>query len=97
MLKKGNVEIGLKTRLEPDWPGVRCGARAKAGGSCQRPAVKRNRHGGKSTIVQTKAGRDKIAALCITHGRTTKAGRTKAKQRAEVGRQERAELKEIEH
>ena len=85
MLTKGNVEIGLKTRFEPDWPGVRCGARAKAGGSCQRPAVKRTdrfiSHGGKSTGAQTKAGRDKIAALCITHGRTTKAERTKAKQK----------------
>ena len=90
MLKKGNIEIGLKTRFEPDWPGVHCGARAKAGGSCQRPAVKRTdrftRHVGKSTVAQTKAGRDKIAALCITHGFTTKAERTKAKQRAGVGR-----------
>ena len=53
-------------------------------------------HGGKSTGAQTKAGRDKIAALCIIHGRTKEAERTKAKHRAEVGRQERAELKEIE-
>ena len=89
MLTKGNVEIGLKTRLGPDWPSVRCGARAKAGGSCQRPAVKRTDrftwHGGKSTGAQTKAGGDKIAALCITHGRTTEAESTKVKQRAEVG------------
>ena len=53
MLTKGNVEIGLKTRFGPDWPGVRCGALTKAGGSCQRPAVKQAgrcaRHGGKST------------------------------------------------
>ena len=67
MLTKGSVEIGIKTRFGPDWPGVRCGARTKAGGACQRPAVKRTgrctRHGGKSTGPRTQAGRDKIAAL----------------------------------
>jgi len=41
MLTKGNVKIGLETRFGPDWPGVRCGAKTKAGGKCQRPAVKR--------------------------------------------------------
>ena len=40
MITKGNVTIGLDTRFGPDWPGVRCGARTKAGGKCQRPAVK---------------------------------------------------------
>ena len=53
MLTKGSVEIGIETRFGPDWPGVRCGAKTKAGGKCQRPAVKRTgrctRHGGKST------------------------------------------------
>ena len=100
MLTKGNVTIGLETRFGPDWPGIRCGARTKAGGSCQRPAVKRtgkcNRHGGKSTGPRTQAGRDKIAALHTKHGRTTKAERAKAKRRAEVGRQVMRELKEIE-
>jgi hypothetical protein len=100
MLTKGNVEIGLKTRFGPDWPGVRCGALTKAGGSCQRPAVKQTgrctRHGGKSTGPRTQAGRDKIAALHTTHGRTTKAQCAKAKYRAEVGRRVRAELREIE-
>ena len=99
MLTKGNIEIGLKKRFGPDGPGVPCGARAKAGGSRQRPAVKQTdrftRHGSKNSGVQTKAGRDKIAALCIIHGRTTKDERSKAKNRAEAGRQERAELKEI--
>ena len=41
MLTKSNVKIGLETRFGPDWPGVRCGAKTKAGGKCQRPAVKR--------------------------------------------------------
>ena len=53
MLTKGSVTIGLDTRFGPNWPGVRCGARTKAGSECQRPAVKRTgrctRHGGKST------------------------------------------------
>ena len=100
MITKGNVTIGLDTRFGPDWPGVRCGARTKAGGKCQRPAVKRTgrctRHGGKSTGPRTQAGRDKIAALHTTHGRLIKQKRQAAKKRAEVGRKARAEIKQIE-
>ena len=100
MLTKDNVTIGLETRFGPNWSGVRCGAKTKAGGACQRPAVKKTgrctRHGGKSTGPKTQAGRDAIAALHTTHGLTTKAERAKAKHRAEVGRQVRAELTEIE-
>ena len=31
MLTKGSVEIGIETRFGPDWPGVRCGVKTKAG------------------------------------------------------------------
>ena len=100
MLTKGNVTIGLETRFGPDWPGVRCGARTKVGGKCQRPAVKQTgrctRHGGKSTGPKTQAGRDKIAALHTKHGRLTKEKRMEVKKRAAVGRKVRAEIKEIE-
>ena len=100
MLTKGSVEIGLETRFGPNWPGVRCGARTKAGSACQRPAVKRTgkctRHGGKSTGPRTQAGRDKISALHTTHGRLTKEKREAAKKRAEIGRKVRAEVKRIE-
>ena len=100
MIAKGNVKIGLETRFGSKWPGVRCGAKTKNGGTCQRPAVKRTgrctRHGGKSTGAKTQAGRDKIAQVHTTHGRTTKAERAKSKRRAEIGRQVRAELKQIE-
>lgn len=100
MLTKGNVEIGLKTRFGPYWPWVRCGARTKAGGACQRPAVKRTgrctRHGGKSIGAKTQAGRDKLAQLHLKHGRYTKEKRETARQRAELGRKVRAEIKEIE-
>ena len=100
MIAKGNVTIGLETRFGPDWPGVRCGARTKAGGECKRPAVKQTgrctRHGGKSTGPRTQAGRDKIAALHTTHGRLTKEKREAARKRAEVGRKVRAEVKQIE-
>jgi len=100
MIAKGNVTIGLETRFGPNWPGVRCGARTKAGGACQRPAVKRTgrctRHGGKSTGPRTQAGRDKIAALHTKHGRLTKEKRQEAKKRAETGRKVRAEIERIE-
>ena len=99
-LTKGSVAIGLERRFVPDWPGVRCGARTKAGGACQRPAVKRTgrctRHGGKSTDPRTQAGRDKIAALHTTHGKLTKEKREAAKKRADVGRKVRAEIKQLE-
>ena len=100
MLTKGNVTIGLETRFGPDWPGVRCGARTKVGGKCQRPAVKQTgrctRHGGKSPGPRTQAGRDKIAALHTTHGRLSKEKREAAKKRADLGRKVRAEIKQIE-
>ena len=100
MIAKGNVTIGLETRFGRDWPGVRCGARTKAGGACQRPAVKQTgrctRHGGKSTGPRTQAGRDKLAQLHLKHGRYTKERREAAKKRAAVGRKVRAEIKEIE-
>ena len=100
MLAKGNVRIGLETRFGPDWPGIRCGARTKAGGECQCPAVKQTgrctRHGGKSTGPRTQAGKDKIAALHTTHGRFTKEKRQAAKRCAEVGRAVRSEIKQIE-
>ena len=88
MLSKGNVTIGLETRFGPDWPGVRCGARTKVGGKCQRPAVKQTgrctRHGGKSTGAKTQAGRDKLAQLHLKHGRYTKEKCKAAKKRAEI-------------
>ena len=96
---KGN-EIGLATRFGPEWEGQRCGARTRAGTPCQRPAIKETgrctRHGGKSTGPRTEAGRARIAAAQTTHGRLTKAKRVEAKRNAEVGRQVRAELAEIE-
>jgi len=44
MIRKGNVTIGLQTRFGPDWTGIRCGARKKLGGECQRPAVKKTKN-----------------------------------------------------
>jgi hypothetical protein len=100
MISKGNVTIGVTTRFGPDWPGVQCGARTKAGVACKRPAVKKTGrctpHGGKSTGPRTQAGRDKIAALHTTHGRTTAAERVKARHRSKVGREVMRELKDIE-
>ena len=100
IITKDSVKIGLETRFGPDWPGIRCGARTKFGGAGQRPAVKRTgrctRHGGKSTEPKTQAGRDKIAALHTIHGQYTKEKRQVAKQRADVGRKVRAEIKHIE-
>jgi hypothetical protein len=100
MLTKGNVSIGIETRFGPDWPGIRCGARTKAGRSCQRPAVKTKgrctRHGGKSTGPRTKEGREAIAKRQTTHGRYTKEKRIAARNQAQAARKLNLELKEIE-
>ena len=97
--KKGNM-IGAATRFGPDWPGKRCGARTRAGSACQRPAVNKTgrctRHGGRSTGPRTEKGRARIVAAQTKHGRLTKEKRAEAKRNAEVGRQIRAELAEIE-
>jgi hypothetical protein len=96
---KGNA-IGASTRFGLEWSGERCGARTKAGTPCQRPAVKLtgrcSRHGGRSTGPRTDAGRARIAAAQLKHGRLTKEKRAEARQRAQVGRETRAELRSIE-
>ena len=53
-------------------------------------------HGGLSTGPRTKAGLARLTASKITHGRTTKAKREEARRRAQVGREMRAELTELE-
>lgn len=87
-------ELGL------DWPGQRCGAKTRKGTPCESPAMKgkarcRN-HGGKSTGARTAAGLAKLSALHWKHGRFTKAAKAEAKRRAQVGREIRAELRDIE-
>jgi hypothetical protein len=98
MFTKG-TQIGKATRFGPDWPGQRCGAKTRAGTPCQRPAItgkaRCSLHGGKSTGPRTEEGRARIAAAHTTHGRLTKEKRAEAKRRAAVGRQIRAELKDI--
>ena len=96
---KGNT-IGSASRFGSDWEGKRCGARTKGGEPCQRPAVARTgrcpNHGGKSAGPRTEEGRAKIAAVHTKHGRLTKEKRAEAKKRAQVGREIRAELRQIE-
>ena len=100
MLTKGNVSIGLATRFGPDWSGIRCGARTKAGRPCERPAVKRTgrctRHGGKSTGPRTREGIEAIAKRHTKHGRYTKEKRDLACKRSMQGRKIQAELREVE-
>ena len=93
-------KIGSATRFGKEWPGARCGAKTRKGSPCQRPAVARTgrcpNHGGKSTGPRTEEGRARIAAAQTTHGRLTKEKRAEARQRAQVGREIRAELRDIE-
>ena len=100
MLTKGSVKIGLNWRFGPDWPGQRCGARTRQGTPCQSPAYSHNHrcrlHGGLSTGPRTEAGRARLVASKITHGRFTKEKRAEARRRAQVGREMRAELLELE-
>ena len=92
--------VGFATRFGDQWEGVRCGAKTRRGTLCQRPGTKRNGrcklHGGRSTGPRTAEGLARLVVSKITHGRTTKEKRAKAKLRAEQGRQMRAELLELE-
>ena len=97
MVMKNNVKPWL---YGPNWQGMRCEARTRKGTLCQRPGNKINGrcklHGGRSTGPRTEDGVARLVASKITHGRTTKPELAKAKQRAEIGRQVRREVKEIE-
>ena len=96
-----NLEKGIPWRFGPNWPGQRCGAKTRRGTPCKAPAkqpVGRCKiHGAGSTGPRTAEGRARLAACKITHGRTTKAKREEATRRAQVGREMRAELTEIEN
>jgi hypothetical protein len=68
---------GSRGRLKNGAPGgdylaaPRCGARTRAGGSCQQPAMPNGRcrlHGGKSTGARTEAGRERLRRIHTTHG-----------------------------
>jgi hypothetical protein len=99
-MTKGRFQTGNKWRFGPDWSGQRCGAKTGKGTPCKRPAklpVGRCRlHGGASTGPRGKDGLQRLTTARTTHGRYTKHKRAIAKQRAVVGRQMRAELKELE-
>jgi len=94
---KNNVKPWL---YGPNWQGQRCEARTRKGTPCQRPGTKKNGrcklHGSRSTGPKTEDGSARLTASKTIHGRSSKAARAKAKERAEVSRQVRAELKEIE-
>ena len=93
--------VGFATRFGDQWEGVRCGAKTRRGTLCQRPGTKRNGrcklHGGRSTGPTTEEGRARLVASKITHGKFTKERREAAKCRAQLGREMRAELTEIEN
>ena len=94
------LECGRLWQLGPDWRGQRCGAKTRAGTPCKNPAVtgkaRCRMHGGKSTGAKTAEGRARLSALHLKHGRSTTAAKAEAKRRAQVGREIRAELRDIE-
>ena len=84
----------------PDWQGQRCEARTRRGTLCQRPArlpVGRcKRKGGASTGPLTKDGLARLTESRTKHGKFTKEKRAEARRRAQVGREIKAELRDIE-
>ena len=81
--RRAPIKAGLATRFGPSWPGHRCGAKTRAGGACQNPAIKeRSRcklHGGKSTGPRTPEGKARVIAAHTKHGRRSKAHMEKVK------------------
>ena len=71
------AQAGLETRFGPDWPGRRCGARTRSGGTCKNPAIKgRSRcklHGGLSSGPKSVAGKARAARVHTKHGRRSRA------------------------
>jgi hypothetical protein len=53
-------------------------------------------HGGKSTGAKTPEGRARLSALHWKHGRSTTEAKAEARRRAQIGREVRAELRQIE-
>ena len=94
------LECGRLWQLGPDWRGQRCGAKTRAGTPCKNPAVtgkaRCRMHGGKSTGAKTPEGRARLSALHLKHGRSTTEAKAEAQRRAQVGREIRAELRDIE-
>ena len=70
------LKAGQATRFGADWPGRRCGAKTRAGGVCQNPAIGgRNRcklHGGKSTGPKTESGKARVIAAHWKDGRRSR-------------------------
>ena len=78
------IQSGKKTRFGEFWPGRRCGAKTRNNKVCKNPAIsgkKRCRmHGGKSTGPKTQAGKEKIVATHLKHGRRSKSSIAKIVQ-----------------
>jgi hypothetical protein len=93
-------EAARHWRFGPNWPGVACGVKTRAGTPCKNPAVtgkaRCRMHGGKSTGAKTPEGRAKLRMLHLKHGRATTEAKAEARRRAQVGREVRKELREIE-
>ena len=71
------LEAGKDTRFGASWPGQRCLAKTRQGTPCQNPVVTdRNRcrmHGGLSSGPKTPAGKARVAAVHLKHGRRSRA------------------------
>lgn len=93
-------EAGRLWQLGPAWPGQRCGAKTRSGTPCKNPAVsgkaRCRMHGGRSTGARTPEGRAKLRALHLKHGGSTTEAKAEARRRAQIGREVRAELRDIE-
>jgi len=101
MITKDNSGIGIRTRFGADWPGKRCGAKTRAGGTCPKPAYKDSgrclNHGGASTGPKTKEGRQRVSEAHLKHGHFTKDKKLAKAEGAAIERELRARRKLIEN
>ena len=84
----------LPWRFGADWPGLRCGAKTRAGTPCLNPCVtgrpKCRMHGGNAGAPKGKRNG------AYRHGRFTQEAIEERSQRARRGREEYARIKELE-
>lgn len=99
-MTKNNKDLGKNWRFGPSWPGMRCGARTRSGGQCQRPAFKSigrcRLHGGLSSGAKTVEGKNKLKEIHTVHGQYRKEVREQRRLKAAVKRERLREIKGIE-
>ncbi|MGH1570274.1 HGGxSTG domain-containing protein [Methylobacterium sp. P31] len=90
-------EPGWRAALHKAREAARCGAKTRAGGFCQCPAMPNGRcrkHGGASTGARTAEGLQRVRTATLTHGRRSAAYVADRRALSAQNREMRATIKQ---